>query len=125
MGGVEQLANDSMLLLVNKTTKRMILKANHQSVTDRLKQMLGILQQDSGVDRLAAKFIATTDTASGDTAVIKLKSRAFLALTQLPREQITLRYKAGTQRPAEVTAVRARTLITGERLGIQSGSGPG
>jgi hypothetical protein len=65
MGTVEQLGNDSLLLLVNKSTRRMILMANHQSVSARLKQTLGLDLRDSAVDILTAKELKRLHIQSG------------------------------------------------------------
>ena len=111
MGGVEQLANDSLLLLVNKATKRMILMANHQSIAARLKETMGMQMQDSSVDLLAARYTATEPPPVKDTAAIELKSRALLYHTQLPREEITIRYHAATKQPAEVITTK-RSLLS-------------
>src|SRR5258706_1046434 len=102
-GEVEQLANDSLLLLVNNKLKRMILYANHQTVTNRFRQYMGYQSTDSSSRQMAAKYTASSLSPVGkDTAAIEVKSRVFLAYTSSPKETILVRYNALTYQPYSV-----------------------
>ena len=115
MEGVEQLANDSLVLLVNKTTKRMMVAANHQSVADRLRETLSLKGQDSSVSQLAGKFLATEGSAE-DTSIIDLTSRLPVPHASFPREQITVRYSKRTGDLIEVLAVNRSLLSVGDSV---------
>jgi hypothetical protein len=96
-GEVEQLANDSLLLLVNNKLKRMILYANHQTVANRFQQYMGYQSTDSSSRQMAAKYTASSLSPAGkDTAAIEVKSRIFLAHTSLPKETILVSYNTLT-----------------------------
>jgi hypothetical protein len=103
MNGLEQLANDSLLLVVNPRTKRMQLYPNRQSVTARLQQYLGGQLQDSSVIQLAAKYQVTAKKRQRDTASIELGSRMCLNHTTLPLQQLQVNYDPATQRPYAVS----------------------
>jgi hypothetical protein len=105
LDGTEQLANDSLLLLVNKPAKRMILYANRQSVADRYRAYMGLRFADSSLHKMAAVYKASTAAIFRDTAVIAMRSRIDLPKTTLPREEVEVRFNANTDEPYEVMEV--------------------
>jgi hypothetical protein len=110
VGDMEQIANDSLLLVVNKATKRMIVAANSQTVAARLRQMLSMQGKDSTVLQLAGGFLAVESVRSRDTAIIDLKSRTMLLHSVLPREEIKVWYYSRTTKPIKVVTVK-RSLL--------------
>jgi len=107
MDGMEQLANDSFLLVVNPKTKRMLLYPNRQSVAARL-QSLGRQLQDSSVPELADKYLVKPLKKLQDTGVIALESRAFVEHTSVPVAQLQVSYEPVTERPYAITMVERR-----------------
>jgi hypothetical protein len=123
MEGVEQLANDSLVLLVNTTTKRMMVAPNHQSVATRLRQMMSMGGQDSNLLQLAGKFQAL-ETVSTDTATINLTSRSPLLHSDLPREQIRAKYNKRTGTLTEVTAIKRSLLPVSDSVFNEAATQP-
>jgi hypothetical protein len=107
-GGMEQIADDSVVLLVSNRLKRMIMYAHHQSLTDRMTQYLGWQLQDSSVIRLAAKYSVVLLPADKDTACIVVASRHYLAHTELPDETLRAKYSASGLRPYELVQEKRR-----------------
>jgi len=107
MGGMEQLANDSFLLVVNPKTRRMLLYPNHQSVAARL-QLLGRQMQDSSVPQLADRYLVKPMKKLRDTGVISLESRASVEFTSVPIAQLQVSYEPVTERPYAITMVERR-----------------
>src|ERR1700754_731752 len=58
-GELEQVANDSLLLLVSNGLKRMIIYSNGKSVASQMKQYMGIQFKDSSLRTLTGKYIAS------------------------------------------------------------------
>jgi hypothetical protein len=108
--GTEQLANDSLLLVVNKVTKRMILYPNHQSVAARFRQYLGFRFADSSVRRVAGAYRASTPALFRDTATIEVISRIRLPHTELPVEEVLVKFNSKTDEPYEVMEIK-RSLV--------------
>jgi len=115
MDGMEQLANDSFLLVVNPKTKRMLLWPNHQSVAVRL-QSLGRQLQDSSVPQLADKYLVKPFKKWRDTAVIALESRAFVEHTSVPVAQLQISYEPVTERPYAITMVERRLVPVADSI---------
>lgn len=107
MDGMEQLGNDSLLLVVNPKTKRMLLYPNHQSVPARL-EFLGRQLQDSSVPQLAEKYLVKDEERLRDTATIELESRANLPYTSVPAGYLEVSYEPATGRPYVITMVEHR-----------------
>ena len=110
MQGVEQVVNDSLLLLVNKPGKRMIVYANRQSIASRLQQYLGMGVRDSSLAKMAGRYVVEAAPTGSDTGLLKMSSRASVYLTSLPAEEIGVKYQPGTFKPYEVTNLK-RSLV--------------
>jgi hypothetical protein len=110
MDGLEQLANDSLMLVVNERTLRMNLYLNRQPVAARLQQYLGRQLQDSGVAQWARKYAVAGMGKDRDTAFIKMESRALLPYTELAKQEIRVDYDEAGQRPYTVRELD-RTLV--------------
>jgi hypothetical protein len=123
MEGVEQLANDSIVLLVNSKTKRMILVANSQTVAARLQQTLGMNSRDSTIGQLVEKYHAE-ERIEADTATISLTSRSSLLHSDLPREQISAKYNKRTGNLSEVTAIKRSLLPVSDSVYNEAATQP-
>ena len=108
-GEVEQIANDSMALLVSNKIQKMILYSNAQPIISRMKMMMGVQLPDSSLLEIAKKFKAEQKQMN-DTAVIELTNRLPLPGTSLSKEKIEVLYDAKTKNPFRVKTIR-RTLI--------------
>ncbi len=91
-GELEQVANDSLLLLVSNKLKRMILYGHRISMPDQFKKYLGIQLKDSSLMQLAAKYTAYPAPSEKDTSVMEVNSRSLLFHTSLSKESIRVKY---------------------------------
>lgn len=107
-GELEQVANDTLMLLVSDNLKQMMLYNHQQSVADQLKQYLGF--QDGSLQQMAARYTANILPLQNDTACIELTSRQPLMHTTLPRESIRVVYDPKSGDPFRVEQLR-RTLV--------------
>jgi hypothetical protein len=109
-GELEQVANDSLLLLVSDNLKQMMLYNHQQSVAGQLQQYLGFQWQDASLQQIAARFKATVVPLQNDTACIELASRQPLPHTTLPRETVRVVYDPVSGTPFRVEQLK-RTLV--------------
>jgi hypothetical protein len=116
MDNMEQVVNDSLMLLVSKPARRMILYAHRQSVANQLSQYLGFGLQDSSLARIAGKFTLVSTASAGDTASIELVSRASLYANLPAVEEITVKYDPVTARPYQVTDTRRKLVMVEKSL---------
>lgn len=107
-GELEQVANDTLMLLVSDNLKQMMLYNHQQSVADQLKQYLGF--QDGSLQQMADRYKATVLPVQNDTAFIELTSRKPLMYTSLPRESIRVVYNPKSGDPFRVEQLK-RTLV--------------
>ncbi|MHA4810996.1 hypothetical protein ACX0G9_23005 [Flavitalea flava] len=109
-GETEQIAEDSLLLIVSDKVKQMILRPNHRSLENQLKQYSGIQINDSSLLKMAAGFTAVFLPVRKDTSVVRLRSRPLLTFTDRAKEEVTVKYNSAKNYPFEVTQVK-RTLV--------------
>jgi hypothetical protein len=109
-GELEQVANDSLLLLVSDNLKQMMLYNHQLSVAGQLQQYLGFQWQDASLLQIAARFQATVLPLQNDTACIELTSRQPLPHTTLPRETVRVIYDPVSGNPFRVEQLK-RTLV--------------
>lgn len=101
-GELEQVANDSIVLLVSKDAKRMLVYPGNTALASQLKRVTGFYLQDSSVQKLAAGFTVKSEEAQNGIAGITLQSRVMVYGTRLPKEEIAIRYNADSQQPESV-----------------------
>jgi len=116
MENMEQVVNDSFMLLVSKPARRMILYAHRQSVANQLSQNLGFGLQDSSLAKIAGKFLLVSSASAGDTALLELVSRASIYPKLPVVEEITVKYDPVTTRPYQVTDTRRKLVMVEKSL---------
>jgi hypothetical protein len=104
--GLEEIVNDSVVLLVNIPARRMLRYHNTPAIRNGLNRGPVSWLADSSLATLAKRYRATN--IAGDTGVSKteLTSRDVIAGTQLPKERITLLYRTATGLPVQCTETR-------------------
>jgi hypothetical protein len=109
-GELEQIANDSLMLLVSKKQKKMLLYRHHRSVADQLLAYMGWQIKDSSLVRLAGRYKVRSVPYGKDTTAIEISAKGVLKLTTLPKEELLVRYNPASFEPYEVRQVK-RTLM--------------
>jgi len=102
-GEMEQLVNDSLLLLVSNNAKHMILVTNKTPISTNLKNYMGVKMEDSSIQKIANKYVATVLPEQSGIITIEVKSRQILYGTSQPREVVIFRYKEKTGMPIDIT----------------------
>jgi hypothetical protein len=110
IGELEQIASDSLLLLVSKKLHRMIVYTHHSGIADQLQHYLGLQLEDSSLLRIAGRYTALARSSDKDMSAIEVNSRGVLYNTSIPKETITVRYSSPGWQPSEVVQVR-RSLV--------------
>ncbi|BAV06166.1 hypothetical protein [Filimonas lacunae] len=108
-GEVEQLANDSMVLMISHKAKQMIAMPSGNTVARQLLQSISMPVADSSITRMAAKYTAVRLPHEHDTVVLVVTSRALLPGTAFPKECIIVRSVKATGQLVEVKQMK-RTL---------------
>jgi len=102
MGELEQIADDSLLVLVSNKLHRMIVYTHRSSISDQLKGYLGLQLEDSSLLRMAARFKAFVHPEGNDSSVVEMKSRGIVYNTGLARESISVMYCNKDLQPSQV-----------------------
>ena len=103
---MEQIANDSLMLLVDTMTRKMLLYQHHNSLTQEMKAALGWQTRDSSVKRMAAQYLVGADLLTTDTAEIRMTDRRTVGTSGLPVEVIVVLYNPANLQPYLIRQVR-------------------
>lgn len=101
-GELEQVADDSLLLMVSNKSKRMALYRHPLSMVRQLKRYLGIQLRDSTVTQLTGRYAIKGNDLDNDTSTMVLNSRAVLYQSSVPKESIAVRYVAANRELLQV-----------------------
>lgn len=125
MGEIEQVVNDSLMLLVSHQAHRMLLYTNNRSALSQMQSYMGFQLGDSSIAGLALRYTAAFAGQHGDSVRYELLSRSLLYGTSLPRESIKILYDAARRQPVEIVQLK-RSLVptdSSNYLHLQSMSG--
>lgn len=109
-GDMEQIADDSIVLLVSSRLRRMIIYRHRQPVTEQLQQYLGWQLQDSSVLRAVALYTFVQLPADKDTACMTMTSRRYVPHTGLPAEVMRIKYSTQGLNPFELIQEQRRLI---------------
>lgn len=107
--GLEQIVNDSMIVLVNNPGRTILLYPNNRQLIMIMEQSAMAIVPDSSIERLAKKYVSFTEISGQDEKRIELRSRNMVYGTQLPSESLIVTYNVLSHQPLEFK--RARTLL--------------
>jgi len=104
--GLEEIVNDSVVLLVNTPARRMMRYRNTAAIRENLERAVLPWMQDSSLAVLAKKFRATMTTGDSGVSKTELISREVVGGTKMPKEKIVLLYRTATGEPVQCMETR-------------------
>jgi len=107
--GLEEIVNDSLIIMVNNPAKSILLYRNNQDIVNSFEKTLVRIIPDSSIDLLAKKYGSSVFASGKDQNEIRLKSRETIYGTAFPKESISVRYRISSHQPVEFR--RTRTLL--------------
>lgn len=105
-GRVEQVVNDSLVLVIMKDIKQMTLSANSTPVSAWLNAMIAQPLQDTSALKFAAVYTVKMNKAAGGANEITIASRELLEGAGLPLVGISVLYNTSSKLPEKVVTVR-------------------
>ena len=97
--GMEQIANDSLLVLVNSEAKRIGIYPNDKTLQKSLLRSASLITTDSSVDAMVERYSASLQDEGQNRKRIILQTREKVFGTALPKETISVSYYAGSHQP--------------------------
>ena len=105
-GELEQIGNDSLLLLVSHDARRMLLYPSNTPMAKRMQMSAGVLSADSSVDKMLKKYQIQRKRATAGLDIIVATSRNKLYGMDVPVESIEMKYDVAAHAPVSITQVR-------------------
>lgn len=97
--GLEQIGNDSLLLLVNREAKIINLYPGNKEQQAWLARAASMFSVDSSLRSLVESYTASVTSLTGDNRQVVLQSRKMVTGTNLPRELIKISFAGKTHQP--------------------------
>lgn len=97
--GMEQIVNDSMVVMVNTQAKIIKLYANHGQWQNNLHRTTMMFSPDSSFDNLVRTYGAQSRQISDGVMQITLQTKEKISETTIPKERITVTYHKDTHQP--------------------------
>jgi hypothetical protein len=104
--GLEEIVNDSVVLLVNTPARRMMRYRNTPAIRQSLERGAMPWMPDSSLAALAKRYRATVTAGDSGVSKTELISREVVGGTQEPKEKIVLLYRTATSEPVQCTETR-------------------
>lgn len=108
--GMEQIANDTILVLVNNKAQMIKVLPNKGLLSYNPKNIPASFMPDTSMEKLTQRFIATMQEEMRFGKRIILQSRDRISGTELEREIIDVSYNAGNYHPTHYKQIR-RSLL--------------
>ena len=105
--GLEVIANDSIVLLVNAPARRMTRFLNTPEMKKKMNTRAVPWLPDSSLSALAKRYRGTVTLLGLDSAKTELISKEVIAGTVIPKEKVTLLYRTATGLPVTCIETRA------------------
>ncbi|HVM86672.1 MAG TPA: hypothetical protein VMT76_00695 [Puia sp.] len=107
--GLEEIVNDSLMIMVNNPAKTVLLYHNNQDIISNMEKSVMAIMPDSSIDALAKKYASSISPDGKDKNRIELKSRMKVYGTAFPKESVVVSYRVSIHQPIEFS--RTKTLL--------------
>lgn len=97
--GMEQIANDSLIVMVNHEAKMIRVYSNEGLMLRKLQSAMAMFVPDSSLQKLAQMYSANIQDESPGIKRVTLQSRDKISGTDLIKESISVTYDAATYQP--------------------------
>jgi hypothetical protein len=104
--GMEQIANDSVLVMVNNTARMIRVFPNKGLQSYNQGNNFSSFMPDTSMERLTKRFVATMQEEERDRKRIILQSRDRISGTSLDKEVVDITYKADNYQPLHYKQIR-------------------
>ena len=90
--GLEQISNDSVVVMVNKPAKRMMVSRHDRQVSSSIERTISMFMPDSSIQALSNRYSSQIGDAGGGKKQLTLTSRELVYGTGIPRETVRIIY---------------------------------
>ncbi len=110
-GSMEQIVNDSLMLMISKDQQVMMLYPNTKNVSSQMNSYMGFQLGDSSVVKMANRYASISLPGDNEhQGIIELKNRLPLPGTDIAKEVITVKYNLQSKEPEQIVYLK-RTLV--------------
>ncbi len=103
---LEEVGNDSVLVMLNKGSKQILLYANRQKITGANIRSSFTILPDSSWSQIAKKYKARLSVIDAGTNRIEIESRQLIPEKGIPKESMKVEYHTSTHEPVSMEQIR-------------------
>lgn len=104
--GLEEVSNDSVVVMVNKSAKHMVVSRHDHQVSSSIEKTISMFMPDSSTRELAKRYSSAIENAGSGKKQLTLTSRAFVYGTRMPRETVRVIYRPSSYELIEFKQIK-------------------
>lgn len=105
--GLEEIVNDSLMIMVNNPAKTVLLYRSNRGIIANMEKSVTRIMPDSSIDALAKKYASSIFSFGEDKNRIELRSREKVYGTAFPKESVVVTYRVSAHQPIEFRRTKA------------------
>lgn len=123
-GGMEQIVNDSLTVLVNNEAKMIKLFSNPNALKNSMERIIPTFVPDSSLQKLASQYSIIIHEEGKDIKKMTLESRSIVSGTSLNKESISIVYNASSYQPVNYTRATRNLIPVDSAVFVQMEADP-
>jgi hypothetical protein len=108
--GLEEIANDSFIVMVNNQAKQILLYQNNRQIMQKMESGFSTILPDSSQQYLSKTYSSDIQDMDAGRKKIVLRSREVISGTNFPKETVTLLYQPASYEGTELNQVKLKLL---------------
>lgn len=104
--GLEEISNDSVVVMVNKPAKRMMVYPHNHQVGSSIEKTISMFMPDSSIQALSRRYSSELENAGEGKRQLTLTSRELVYGTDIPRETVRVIYHPSSHELAEFKQIK-------------------
>jgi|GEM_PF-3264581 len=109
--GLEEIVNDSLLIIINNQTKQIMLYPNNHLLKETMERPTSVFMPDSSAETLARDYSSNLLDAGKNIKRVEIRSRQNLYGTNLPKECFAVTYYQQPYEPLEFSRTKTTLVV--------------
>ena len=109
--GLEEIVNDSLLIMVNNQTKEILIYPNDKQTKKNIEKSVSMFMPDSSIEIWARNYTSGIQDLGKNVKKIEIQSRENVSGTKFPKELITITYHQQPYEPLEFIRTKVNLLF--------------
>ncbi|PWU02590.1 MAG: hypothetical protein C5B52_05045 [Bacteroidetes bacterium] len=122
--GMEEILNDSLMVLVNHPAKQIVIYPNRQQLSQQMEKTIALFSVDSSKITMEKRYISQWRDLENDVRRILLRSREKISGTDFSKETISIDYSASSYQYLSFSQTKEQLLPVDAAVYASKGTDP-